>query len=105
MIISFSPQRQDDELYLSKAGDILSINGESFDFSSLPDGAMIPAGTVPCKWIVGPVERVSGVIHLTIMLPHGPNAPASVLFPSPITNPSDGEIPLRAVLEVDYVDA
>lgn len=105
MIISLSPQRRDDALSLSKIGDILTINGESFDFSSLPDGATIPAGAVPCEWISGQIDRVDGTVRMTIILPHGQNPSSDVLFPAPILNPPDGEIILPGVLEADHVDA
>jgi hypothetical protein len=92
--ISFVPQRFDATLTVSKAGDVLTINGEQFDFSSLPDGATIPAGEVPSDWIskLHPVERVSGELHLTLILPHGPNPSAAVAFPQPITVIEDGPI-------------
>ncbi len=94
MKISLAPQRRDDALSLAKAGDVLTINGDVFDFSTLPDGATIPAGTVPCDWIIGPVERVGGMLSLMLLLPHGPNPPQHVAFPEPIINPDDGEIAL-----------
>jgi len=56
MIINLSPQRRDDAISVVKSADILTINGEVFDFTALPDGATIPAGEVPCPWIVGPVH-------------------------------------------------
>lgn len=102
MQISFSPQRRDDQLIASKVGDILTINGESFDFSGLPDGATIPDGTVPCPWVIGPVERISGEIHLTLILPHGRNPSQAVAFPEPISVTEDGPISLP---ENSHVDA
>lgn len=101
MQISFSPQRRDDAIIASKAGDILTINGESFDFSSIPDGATIP--DVPCEFITGPVERISGEIHLTLILPHGRNPSQAVAFPEPITATEDG--PIAIPQEVPDVDA
>jgi hypothetical protein len=92
MKISFSPQRRDDALIVTKSGDVLTINGEEFDFSSLPDGATIPAGEVPCEWIIGPVERIAGELHLTLIMPHGPNPPAEVAFPAPIEAVPDGDV-------------
>lgn len=94
MHISFSPQRRDDTLEVSKSGDALTINGEAYDFSPLPDGATIPAGEIPCEWIVNDVERIDGEIHLTLILPHGPNPPEEVAFPEPITVTEDGPITL-----------
>lgn len=106
MQISFSPMRRDDGLTLSKAGDVLTINGDHFDFSSIPDGASIPAGGVPCPWIQGDVERVAGELHLTLILPHGPNPSQAIAFPSPIIDPPDGIIAtpddrLQEVVDVD----
>ena len=94
MRIDLVPQRRDDALTISRSGDALTINGAAFDFSALPDGATLPAGEVPCEWIVGPIERVAGELHLTIVLPHGAAPAADVAFPVPIIDPPDGEIAL-----------
>lgn len=96
MQIILSPQRRADTLEVTKSGDTLTINGEPFDFSALPDGATIPADEVPCGWIVGPVERISGELRLTLILPHGPHPSQAVAFPQPIINPADGVIALPA---------
>jgi hypothetical protein len=96
MKISLSPQRRDDALEVVKAGDTLTFNGASFDFSALPDGAAIPAGDVPCEWIAGPVERIAGELHLTLILPHGATPSQSVAYPAPIIDPADGPISLPA---------
>lgn len=92
MHISFSPQRRDDEMTVSKSGDALTINGEAFDFSSLPDGGTIPPQIVPCEWISGPVERVDGELLLTLILPHRPSPSEAVAFPQPITVTEDGAV-------------
>lgn len=95
MRISFSPQRRDETLMLEKSnGDTLTINSELFNFNTLEDGGTIPAGSIPCEWIVGPVERIDGEIHLTLILPHGSNPSQAVAFPEPITVTEDGPINL-----------
>lgn len=95
MRISFSPQRRDDALSLEKSnGDRLRINGELFNFNPLNEGDKIPAGGVPCEWVVGPVERIDGVVCLTLILPHGPNPSQPVAFPEAITVTEDGPIEL-----------
>ncbi|MDX0256570.1 hypothetical protein GOC32_16560 [Sinorhizobium meliloti] len=106
MQIKFSPQRRDDLLTVTKAGDVFTVNGVAFDFSTLPDGATVPAGEVPCEWLVGPVERIAGELHLTLILPHGPNPSQAVAFPAPIVDPSDGIIPLPAdpALAADLIE-
>lgn len=92
MIISFYPQCRSDTVTISKAGDVLTINGEAFDFSSLPNGATIPEGSIPCPWIKGPVERIGGEIHLALILPHGWRPSPAVAFPASLTVMADGPV-------------
>ena len=106
MQITLHPQRRDDALTVAKAGDVLIINGEAYDFSSLPDGATIPLGVVPCDWIVGPVERIGGQLHLALLLPHGSNPSQPVAYPAAIINPPDGPLVLPVdPREASHVDA
>ena len=108
MRISFSPQLRAATLLVEKQGDILTINGESFDFSSLPDGATIPDGDVPCAFIVGPVERIGGALQLCLCLPYRVGN-RHVAAPQPLIDPPDGAINLPgldpAEEEPDNVDA
>lgn len=110
MRITFSPQRRDDSLALEKtSGDRLRINGKLFNFNTLNDGDTIPAGTIPCDFITGPVEKIDGEVHVTVVLPHGPNPSQAVAFPEPITVTDDGPIDVPhdepAEQEQDNVDA
>lgn len=66
MKITFTPQYRFDPLALSKNGDVLTINGEDFDFSPLPDGYSVEAVSA-C--IIGPVARVDGKLKITIACP------------------------------------
>jgi len=94
MHIILSPVRLDDTLIVSKSGDVLTLNGEAFDFGPLPEGATLPAEAISSEWIVGPVSRIDGEMHLTLRLPHGPNPSQAVAFPAPLTVLGDGPIPL-----------
>jgi hypothetical protein len=94
MKILFSPQRSDGAIVVSKVGDALTINGDAFDFSIIPDGATLPASATDCPFLTGDIERVAGDLHLTLLLPHGPNPPQAVAFPEPIINPADGPLEL-----------
>lgn len=94
MRISFQPKLMDEALVLSKSGDVLTVNGASFDFTGLGDGATIPAGVVPCDWIVGPIERVSGVLQMRLFLPVNVFSSEARRFPADIVNPTDGPISL-----------
>lgn len=94
MIITLSPQRRDDTLSVTKSGDTLTINGESFDFSVIPDGTTLPASAVDCEYIVGNIDRVDGELNLTLLLPIGPNASNAAKYPQPIDGPADGALEL-----------
>ena len=103
MKIELKPQRSDSMLTLHKENDILTINGDIFDFSSLPDGAILPRYTyidddvvknIECDFIISDVKRVNGELELTLRLPHGPNASEAARFPEPIIDPADGEVEL-----------
>lgn len=94
MHITLSPVRMDATLTASRAGDVLILNGVEFDFTQLPDGATLPAEAIDSEWIVGPVERIGGELHLTLLLPHGPNASQAARFPNPIIDPPDGPLEL-----------
>jgi len=94
MRISLSPQHRGDRLTLTREGDILTVNGDAFDFSPLPEGGVLPAAATGCDWIVGDVTRTGGVIHLTLILPHGANAPEATRYPAPLTLTGDGPVEL-----------
>lgn len=100
IIITLSPVRMDAILTASASGDALTLNDVVFDFSPLPNGATLPREAVACDWLASDVTRIDGVIHLTLLLPHGPipqDAPPeaqAVTHPEPITVTTDGPIPL-----------
>jgi hypothetical protein len=94
MKINLSPQRRDDALTVTKQGDTLTINGIAYDFSVVPDGATLPKDATDCAWLASDVERIDGVLHLTLLLPHGANASQAARFPQPIINPADGVLEL-----------
>ena len=90
MKITFSPQRSDEGLLLEKQGDVLTINGEPFDLSVIPDGATLPEEGIDSLYIIGSIERVNGEIEITILTPHGHNPPHNVAFPEPLIDADDG---------------
>lgn len=94
MYITLSPIRMDETLTAARTGDVLTLNGEAFDFGPLPEGATLPAEAIDSEWIVGPVSRIDGDLHLTLRLPHGPNQSKAVAFPRPLVVMVDGEIDL-----------
>lgn len=92
--IALTPQRRDEELTLSKSGDILTINGEAFDFSGIAEGDTRPRAALACDWLASDVTRAGGAIHLTLILPHGAIAPDETKFPAPWLVTSDGPVDL-----------
>lgn len=90
MHIKLTPQRSNDTLSLARKGSALIINGQSFDFSPLPDGAVLPRDAVDCAYLASDVTRVGGILQLTLILPHGANAPRETLFPAAVDLASDG---------------
>ena len=94
MHISLSPLRSDETLAISRAGDTVTVNGEPFDFTALPDGATLPREAINSDWFAGPVERIDGLLHIKLALPHGANAPDETRFPAPITLTQNGPVQL-----------
>ena len=92
MKITLSPMRSDTPLTVARDGDTLTINGETFDFSEVAEGATLSREDAGCQWLAGDVRREDGVLHMTLILPHGPNAPQETRFPAPITVEDDGPI-------------
>lgn len=103
MIINLRPVQMDETLSVSKDGDVLTINGEQYDFSTLPEGATINEGSIPSQWIVSDVDRIDGKVVLTLLMPFSGLPPRHVTFPSPIIDPPDGEIilPTSEAFNVD----
>jgi hypothetical protein len=96
MHIKLSPQRRDDSLTVSKQGDTLTINGTAYEFTGVSEGATLPASATGCEYIASDIERISGVLRLTLLLPHGQNPSQAVCFPEPLINPADGPLELPA---------
>ena len=96
LIITLTPMRREDRLSVSKAGDLVTINGEIFNLYDIPEGATLPQTAVACDWLASDVERLDGNLYLTLILPHGANATEEALFPEPIIVEVDGLIELPA---------
>lgn len=69
MRVNRTPQRNDAAVEFSVDGDVLTVNGDAFDFSAIPEGGHVES--VPGKWIVGRVWRENGEIVLTLIEPYG----------------------------------
>jgi hypothetical protein len=94
MHITLSPIRAETPLTLHRAGDVLTVNGEVFDLSGIPEGATLPREAVSGDWLVWPITRTGGDLVLTIFLPHGANAPEETRFPAPLELTTNGPVAL-----------
>jgi hypothetical protein len=96
MRIKFSPSARcpgdDATLTVIKAGDVLTIDGENFDFSPLGEGEVLPRLAMGSPWFQGPVERTGGELIVTLRLPHGTNPPPGVAFPADLVDVADGAV-------------
>lgn len=81
MKIKFSPFRGNERLDVSVSGDSIIVNGTEFDFSQLQEGDVLPSSAIDSLWFGSDVERVDGVVCLTLRTPHGFHAPQETLFP------------------------
>lgn len=88
MQITLSPQRADTPLSLTVYGPLLTLNGVSVNL------ATYDAVTEPSDWIVGQPVLIGEDWHVTLVLPHGGNAPDETRYPAVITVTEDGPIAL-----------
>lgn len=97
MKIKLSPVRADAQLTATISGDTLTVNNQVLDFAPLLEGASLPSEAVDTEWLQGNITRIDGEIHLTLLLPHGANAPNETRFPEAYYTPImvlEGEVPL-----------
>lgn len=85
MNINFTPQRSDKELLLSISGEVLSINGATYDLSVIPEGASLNASATDSDTLLNDISRDNGELSLTVFLPHKANPPKSIAFPEPVS--------------------
>lgn len=98
MRINLSPQRRDDTLEVIRSGDVLTVNGEPFDFSLMADGDTLPATAIASGWFCGSVEKQNGELELTLLLPLPVNFSQAQAFPVPLLNVPDGPVAFPAPL-------
>ncbi|MDT8326247.1 MAG: hypothetical protein RQ750_02520 [Roseovarius sp.] len=94
MYLAFSPMRSDSQLTVARDGDVLVVNDMRLDFTGVTEDAPLDTADIGCEWLVGPVARHDGVLHIALILPHGMNAPKETLYPEPIAVSGNGPITL-----------
>ena len=88
--ITLSPIRSDAVLEVSRTGEVLVVNGLRLDCTDLPEGDRIAADAAGCEALVSDILAQAGALHLTLLLPHGPEAGEAALFPAPLVLAEDG---------------
>lgn len=94
MQITLTPMRRDDRLTVELHGDTLVLNGTPYDFSQLPEGAVLPREAVDSDWLASDVVRTDGRLQLTLILPHGASAPDETRYPPLLYLNEDGPVAL-----------
>jgi hypothetical protein len=101
MNIVLSPQRRDDSLTLHKSGALITVNGETFDFSRLSDGDTLPQRAIDSEWFVGDVTCEQGKLMLHLLLPIPAHYSQAQAFPADLIDIPDGDVALpQAEVEV-----
>ena len=75
---NFSPVRSDEQTTAELNGLVLTVNGEAFELSDIPDGATVQHP------VIQNCTRTGDDYELTVTLTHGPNAPEATRFPEPV---------------------
>ncbi|HHJ1707488.1 TPA: hypothetical protein ACQGU1_006347, partial [Pseudomonas aeruginosa] len=83
-----------EHLSLSRTGDVLTVNGQPFDFTPLPEGGELPAEAIGSEWFAGSVVRRAGRIQLTLRFPLAAESSAAARFPEPLLIDTDGPVEL-----------
>lgn len=76
--LNFSPVRADEKTQASLDSAVLTVNGEAFDLSDIPDGATVNHP------VIQNATRNGDDYELTLTLTHGANAPHETRFPVPV---------------------
>lgn len=103
MIINLSPVLVDAKIEASVEGDVLTINGETFDFEKLKAGQILPLGAIDSEHFAGPVVRHdTGLLEVTLRLPNAADSSENLRFPE-VLRVESGPVPFpenEAVEEV-----
>lgn len=92
----------DEVVSFAKSGDSLIINGEVFDFSPLNDGELLPTYAIQSTMFADNVERIDGVLKVTIRMPISMELYTIGGIPELLENVPDGplDLPKEPVIEV-----
>lgn len=101
MILTFIPQWGRGDGAWRVQGDVLEINGVPWDFSAIPEGgeAEISPGAGDDHIFIGPVRRIGGTIHTTLIGWVGDDVPQAVNPAGWTLDVADGPVTLPVIRE------
>jgi hypothetical protein len=104
MIIKLSPNRCSGTLAVTRSGSILTVNGETFDFSQMGDGDTLPRSAINSEWFADDVSKNSGELTLTLLLPLPAYYSQEQAFPVDLVNVPDGPVVFPQPLPVPIIE-
>ncbi|HHG5217951.1 TPA: hypothetical protein ACPWLC_006104 [Pseudomonas aeruginosa] len=90
----YGPAEFGDYTTVSVSGGVLTVNGQAFDFTPLPEGGELPTEAIGSELFAGPVARRDGRLELTLRFPLAADASAAARFPEPLLIEADGPVEL-----------
>lgn len=97
MIINLSPTPSDEEApVVVVTGQVITVNGEDFDFGIVPAGYTLPRGSVDSPWFENSevIRDHDGNLIVTMRFPYPEGAGEDMRFPTPINVTEDGPLDL-----------
>ena len=94
MKLNLSPMLSDESTTISVKNDVLTVNGQAFDFSQLPEGATLPQQAAGSHLILSDVTRSGGQIEVAVLFAHKADASDAARFPQPINVTKNGPVEL-----------
>jgi hypothetical protein len=71
----------------------------------MADGDTLPASAISSEWFTGQVDKVAGVLELTLFLPLPANYSPAQAFPEPLLNVPNGPVALPQPMPITEPDA
>jgi hypothetical protein len=98
MLINLVPVRMEAPLEARLDGEVLTLQGQDVDLSTVAEGVTMPAEAFGSPYLLGEVRREKGEIIVTVLLPHAADAPEETRFPQPLRCKKAGALPLPPYL-------
>lgn len=84
MKIKFHTQRRDDELLIKISGDVITVNGDEYDFSPIGEGETLPHSAIALDTFIDDISRINGELEIGIIIPHKDKPAHAIAFPEDV---------------------